>query len=262
MVLKCFATRSKRARRAGERPLTGIKRPPDSRFDYRCPPPSKPIGPRPKGLDRKIYDATRRPGIRCVVGLLTRGDLLVRVHGGRPRAKRALPCPTWPAQYGRNEYRDLPAKSPISSEESANVSPLPLLPTPDQYRGYVWDTVDFISVGATVAVATRSASIGVADLWRQPEAVSAGPQNPWGSQHPNCRALICGPRSGCVHPGALTSTQSNHSCPSPVFTIVVLLRRPVGSLRRRATLGPARAGAHWIAGSSAVAPGASVRARL
>src|SRR3981189_1213442 len=51
-----------------------------------------------------------------------------------------------------------------------------MLPTSDQYRGYVWGTVDFISVGATVAVATRSASIGVADLWRQPEAVSAGPQ--------------------------------------------------------------------------------------
>ena len=43
---------------------------------------------------------------------------------------------------------------------------------------------------------------------------------------------------------------------------LVLLRRPVGSLRRQATLGPDRAGAHWIAGSSAVAPGASVRARL
>src|SRR3981189_353914 len=51
-----------------------------------------------------------------------------------------------------------------------------MLPTSDQYRGYVWGTVDFILVGATVAVATRSASIGVADLWRQPEAVSAGPQ--------------------------------------------------------------------------------------
>ena len=43
---------------------------------------------------------------------------------------------------------------------------------------------------------------------------------------------------------------------------LVLLCRPAGSLRRQATLGPARAGAHWTAGSSALAPGASVRAHL
>src|SRR6202165_6030200 len=102
------------------------------------------FGPRPKGLDRKIYGATRRPGIRFAAGLLTRADLLVRVHGGRRRAKRALPYPPRPAQYGRNEYKKSPVESPISSEASANVSPLPMLPTPDQYRGYVWGTVEFI----------------------------------------------------------------------------------------------------------------------
>jgi hypothetical protein len=126
-----------------------------------------------------------------------------------PRAKRTPPTPPRPAQYGRNEYWELPAKSQISSEESANVPPVPTLPTSDQYRGYVWGTVDFICVSATVAVATRSTLICVADLWRQPEAESAGPQTHWGPPHPNCGALICRPRSGCVHPGALTCTQSH-----------------------------------------------------
>src|SRR5271166_1672003 len=53
-----------------------------------------------------------------------------------------------------------------------------------------------------------------------------------------------------------------HSCSLPALTVVAVLRRQVGSLQPQATLEPGRGGAHWIAGSSAVAPGASARARL
>jgi hypothetical protein len=49
----------------------------------------------------------------------------------------------------------------------------------------------------------------------------------------------------------------------PVLMVVVaLLRRQVASLQPQATLAPDRAGVHSITGSTSVAPGASVRARL